>query len=160
MIGPLHRLLISDCFHGGFQEVEDICCVLDHVLPSQKATVLSPVFLHSLQWIKYWELDYACSLCWPYFSSSVASSTLGSADLGRETPFFNWERLINNYNPVNALLLYASNGNAISAAFCECFFVFLDKYENLTFIWEFVRTYSDWLCEWVPLKLCLKFFFL
>lgn len=141
----LHRVLISADLYGGFQDVEGVCCILGHVLLTGKVTILSPAFLHSLQWIKYWELDYACCLCWPYFSSSMASPTLGSADLWRKTPFFNWERHINNYNQVNCLLSYANNIKAISVAFHGCFFVFLDKDENLICICKFLRSYCDWL---------------
>lgn len=144
----LHRVLISDNLHVGFQDVEDDFCVLDHVLLTGKVTVLSPAFLHSLQWIKYWKLDYACCLCWPYFSSSVASPTLVAADLRRKTPFFNWERHIDNYNQVNCLLSYERLSLYFGFVFFCCvffwfvgfFFVFLAKYENLICICEFHRT--------------------
>lgn len=159
LMWTLHRVLISDNLHGGFQDVEDDFCVLDHVLLTGKVIILSPAFLHSLQWIKYWELDYACCLCWSYFSSSVASPTLVAADLRRKTPFFNWERHINNNNQVNCHLSYERLSLyffMLLFSFAVCFLVcgfwvffwfflvcvcvFLAKYENLICISEFHRT--------------------
>ena len=63
--------------------------------------------LFLFQRIKYWELDYACSLCWPFFSCSMASSHMGSANqrgqasfVRRQRHFYHNNQVISSYSCV------------------------------------------------------------
>lgn len=58
----------------------------------------SSLFL--FQRIKYWELDYACSLCWPFFQCNMASSHMGSANQRGYTSLFSRQRHFYHNNQV------------------------------------------------------------
>ena len=67
----------------------------------------SSLFL--FQGVKYWELDHACSLCWPFFSCHMASSHMGSANQRGQTSLFSGQRHFYHHNQVISLYLRVWN---------------------------------------------------
>lgn len=82
----------------------------------------SSLFL--FQRIKYWELDYACSLCWPFFQCSLASSHMGSANQRGYTSLFSRQRHFYHNHQVISSYLWVWK--------VECFYLMLDPCNNLS----------------------------